>query len=300
MDIPYEFSESSDAVREEESSAESPSDDEAACLSDTGTLEPGPGDADFGELEPGWNAMDIDISEAPSGEYIDNKVPESLQDGLTEVATEEVTAFARGTLEAFTQEGVRLAMHAMGIGLAYEVYYWSDKGVHAIKALTSDDGIELDLPVPVVDGLDLMVRVSTEESKPLVEGYIAPGDGSLAGAMDIGPADHHDNGARESAAEQPGETVPSRAETGAHPEARAADRPAKTNGQTTVAEVDLIALQGLTGAERVIMLQDLAKKKLGPQLIGCLKTRNPTLVIVYDPVLRLAWYVRIYPDLSRR
>ena len=258
-----------------------------------------------GESSDHSDELERDSDELERDEEVLEDIPDSLDlvtkepEQPPDVASEEVKAFVDGTLQAFAQQGLRLAAHAMGVGLAYEAYYWANKSVHAIEALTSDDGIQVDLPVPV-GGLDLMVHVSTadsgaDEPEPPVTAFIAPGDGSLAEAVDIGPADHHDNGAYESPAEQPAETIPSRDETATHPEPRAADRPLKVYGQAAVVEVDLTVLQNLTDAKRVAVLRDLAEQKLRPQLIRCLETRDPTLVIVYDRVLRRTWWVRIHP-----
>jgi hypothetical protein len=221
----------------------------------------------------------------------------------SDVAAEQVKAFVGGTLQAFAQGGLRLAAHAVGLGVPYEAYYWAAKGMHAIEALASDDGMEVDLPVPV-DGLDLMVRISTVgggagEVECPVTAFIAPGEGSLVGAVDIGPADGHDDRDHEPAAEHTTETIPDRGETTENPETRTANLRVTVYDQVAVAEIDLAALRHRTRRERVAVLRERVEQELRPRFIGRPETHDLALVIGYDPVLGLLCWVRIDPDLSR-
>jgi hypothetical protein len=124
MDMPYEYSESPDAVPEYKPSVESLSDAESAAIINghrrpnaeddiySGAWEPGPGDGGFGELEPDRddirfgtleiktigskemkpdrNATDIDISEAVSSAFAD----------LVATPITKLTMAGIGTLEA--------------------------------------------------------------------------------------------------------------------------------------------------------------------------------------------------------
>jgi hypothetical protein len=231
-------------------------------------------------------------------------VPESKDpeapDQASDVATEEARAFVDDTLKAFVQEGLRLGAHAVGLGPVYEVYYWGSKVVNAFEALVSDDGVELGLPVPV-GGLDLMVHVSTADgeadgSQPPVTMSIAPGDGSLAGAVEIGPVRPRDERAHEPTASEPAEAG-LRSYEMSRPDIRAVES-VKVYGQVAVAAMDLSFLKQRPRRDRVAVLQDIAERELRPQLTERPETQDLAVVIGYDPALGLAFWTRIDRNVS--
>jgi hypothetical protein len=242
----------------------------------------------------GLSLPDAELGEVP--ESTDSEILDQASDG----ATEEVRAFVDDTLKAFAQEGLRIAAHAVGLGPVYEVYYWGSKAVNAGEALVSDNGVELGLPVPV-GGLDLMVHVSIADgqadgSQPPVTMSFAPGDDSLAGALEIGPARPHDEQVNEPTESESAEVVP-RSHEMSRPDIRAVES-VEVHDHVAVAVMDLSVIKRRPRGDRLAVLQDIAARELRPQLTERSEIHDLAMVIGYDPALGLAFWTRVGRDVS--
>jgi hypothetical protein len=207
-----------------------------------------------------------------------------------------VESFVDGTLKAFAQAGLRVAAHAVGLGPVYEVGHLAVKATNTVSALASDHGAQWSLPVPV-DGVDLMVSVTVGDDRSgdhcPVSLFVAPGEDSLAAAIDIEPAEQAGRAQHPAAKEaaEPTKPVPA-----ADP---AAGEHVQLYGQVAVATMDLSALENRSRADRVAALRELVVRELRPQLTKGSEQRDLALVIGYDPTMGLAFWTRIDRDPSR-
>ncbi len=103
--------------------------------------------------QPGTTGSDIGPEDFRLGEC---DVPGPAE-RVCETAREELGKFIKNTFEAFGKQVVKCAAYAHGLGPVFEIYDWTSRVGRTVKALDSDNGMEVDLPFPV-GGVEFVVR----------------------------------------------------------------------------------------------------------------------------------------------
>lgn len=217
----------------------------------------------------------------------------------TSELTERVRSFVARTCQAFGDALVRAAMHAAGLGLIYEVCHWVVKAANVTRAVLSDHGAELSLPVPI-GRVDLMVSLTVgdgENGDHPVSMFVAPGEDSLAAAIEIGPAEEGEGDATHPPYAKEAAKIPSDPVPDVRPVTK---EDVKIYGQLAVVTMDLSSLKRWSRMDRVAVLCELAVKELWQRFFGGLENEGLSLIIGYDPAMGLAFWVCTGTDSSCR
>jgi hypothetical protein len=122
-------------------------------------------------------------------EDVDQEAPERPKFG--ERVSEAVAESFKNTLKAGCIGAAKALAYAHGLGPVAEMVDLGFKAVSVIDALDSTTGLEVEVPFPA-GSFDFMMSIRLEgdpaDTSLPVGWFIAPADGSLYGAMDIGPA----------------------------------------------------------------------------------------------------------------
>jgi hypothetical protein len=193
---------------------------------------------------------------------------------------------------------VKIAMQAHGLGFMYELGDLTIKSVHAVQAVTCDEGATITAPVPLpvpVDGLDFMINVPMAnvdhgETRPPVTAFIAPGGGLWLAAVEIAPVrpgDKHQPATQPGEEPEPREADPIPAQASCDDCEPAVKIMAAGSRDIAIATVALTVLKRRTRKERLALLLRLTEQEQWQALAKKLRGLGVSLLIVYDPATGL-------------
>jgi hypothetical protein len=254
------------------------------------------------------------LSDAPEADRLsdardstdDLRDPDAIESLETEICES-----VKETAKAFFGEGIRLGAHAVGLGLVYEVFHWTKKAVDAAEALGSDQGAYLSLPIPVAH-LDFMIRLRTgdqaDDQPPPVTLFVAPGEDSLAAAIELNAVEESKEDKTQEAAEADGPAVTSepasqygRERDKHRKESRRTDyewvQDVQIYGGVVVAKMDLSDLASRSRIDRLVALQQYSAYSLreGLNRLGS----GIDLFIGFDESMGTAFWVRVASNQSK-
>jgi hypothetical protein len=253
--------------------------------------------------EPDEVAAWVRTTGAPDGiarELVDRA---TRQESLAE---QEMSALVQGTVKAFFQHFVDVALTAHHLGLAIKVIKWAHRAWQWWQVLGGEGNLEIDASIPLGPGVELDLSVdaggSQDSSQPPLAFCFAPSGDSAVGVLTFGPfqvspaADHEvhtDNSV------QPRTHCPELKQTQQH----LVDHPqgafkatVQRQGSVVVINQDLSDVLQVDGSkERVARLHDWAENTLAPELAqnSWLRLTNVGLVVVYDADTAIAVWIHL-------
>lgn len=273
-----------------ESDDGTPSSDDPAHDNSVYGVNPNWADAGFHEDEEVRECLPLASDRDGEGDAADQPSDEPERRGLAE---DELNTFLTETLKAFADHVVNaIAIAHPPVGAAIKFVDLVSKAGQAVSAVDSDEGPEIDIPIPC-GAVTFMFRVplggEPGETGSPITAYIAPG-GPLVGALGISPA-RHAAPAEAPAGAEPG---PGTDAQGGQP---GADEAVRYYGDVAVARMKLDPGGNPPLPELAAEARDEAEKHLRQPLLD--KRGSLALVIGYDPAARLCVWARLGEDPPR-
>ncbi len=245
-------------------------------------------DAGFDEDEEVRECLPLVSDRDREGDAADQPSDEPERRGLAE---DELNTFLTETLKAFADHVVNaIAIAHPPLGAAIKLVDLVSKAGQAVSAVDSDEGPEIDIPIPcgaVTFMFRMPLRGEPGEPGSPITAYIAPG-GPLVGALGISPARHAAPEAPVGAEPGPGTDA-----QGGQP---GADEAVRYYGDVAVARMKLDLGGNPPRPELAAQARDEAEKHLRQPLLD--KRGSLALVIGYDPAARLCVWARLGEDPS--